>query len=53
MSHRPLDPTPRQPDAYRGCRAEYPTPGQTLFVLAVIVAGAVLAIGGLFAWVLS
>ena len=53
MSHRPIDPTPRQPDSYRGYPAEYPTPGQTLFVLAVIVGAAVLAIGGLFARALS
>lgn len=51
MTHRPIDPTPpREPDSYRGYRAEYPTPGQAWCAVAGIVLFAAICIGALLGW---
>ena len=51
MTHRPIDPTPpREPDSYRGYRAEYPTPGQAWCAVCGLVAVMVIGIGALFGW---
>lgn len=50
---RPAAPRPSIPDAYRGYPAEYPSTGQTWFVLAVIVGIALLGVVLLLGWALS